>query len=140
MSMNNDLDCRVYIDTDRPLADLATLVAGMLSGTLSGPPFAPIVQTAEVEIEVRSNEDSDPTQAHEFPDGFLYFRRALEIYPKQGVQREARVNLVSRILQLLWSQGLPAVAACDYEAELPHQGGYKERTLPWAPPPPVPSR
>ena len=45
--------------------------------------------------------------------------------------RPTRRTLVERLLPLLWERGIPAVAACDYEDELPEKGGYKSRAVPW---------
>ena len=47
------------------------------------------------------------------------------------VNTPSRYALVDRLLNRLWSQGLPAVAACDYENELPRAGGYNNRSVPW---------
>ena len=52
----------------------------------------------------------------------LNFRLLIEAGPQA---------LVARLLQLLWENGIPAVAAADYEDELPEGGGGKSRAVPW---------
>ena len=80
---------------------------------------------------MRVNDEADPLRAQDFPDGFLFFHYALEVYPAPGVPREERVKLTAKLLQALWSRGFAAIAACDYEDELPSGGGYKSRPYPW---------
>ena len=73
-------------------------------------------------LHVDRSHDRDPIRAREFPDGFLYFSSLIEAGPQE---------LVARLLPALWKRGIPAVASCDYEDELPERGGYKSRAVPW---------
>jgi hypothetical protein len=75
-----------------------------------------------VRFVVERADERDPVRAREWPDGFLYFPHHVEAGPKRAVER---------LLPLLWDRGIPAVAACDYEHELPENGGYKSRSIPW---------
>jgi hypothetical protein len=86
------------------------------------------------EIDVRLNEESDSRRVVEFPDGFLFFRYALEVYPSPAVAHEERVAFTANMLRALWSSGSAAVAVSDYEPELPHRGGYKSPSVPWPSP------
>ena len=73
-------------------------------------------------LDAERNDDYEAARAREFPDGFLHFRFRIEV--------DSRA-VTERLLPLLWERGLPAVAACDYEDELPEKGGYKSRAIPW---------
>lgn len=44
--------------------------------------------------------------------------------PEGEVHRNEYVNNVSGLLESLWKEGWKAVAACDFESELPRNGGY----------------
>jgi hypothetical protein len=127
----NHLDCKIYVESDLDQDALAKLLAGSLSGTVAGTPVSRTVQTPLGDIDIRKNATSDKLRARQFPDGFLAFRYALELYPAPEAPREDRISLVARLLHRLWSQNLPAVAACDYEDQLPHRGGYNDRSVPW---------
>jgi hypothetical protein len=128
----NELDCTVYIEAKQTPDELATLVCHALSAQrVSNLPGSRTIHAPEGEVEVRKNRDADKARAREFPDGFLYFTYALELYFSPTTPREARVHFVSRILDQLWSRGFPAVAACDYEEDLPSGGGYKNTPAPW---------
>lgn len=130
MDDRNQLDCKIFVETACSLDDLASCVARAVGGSVGGLPFARLVRFAEGEIEVRANVDADGTRATEFPDGFLYFRTILEFYPSATAERAQCVDVVRKVLRGLWSERIPSVAACDYEAELP-TSGYGNTSLPW---------
>jgi hypothetical protein len=99
--------------------DLISLIAHVLTGS-----------SAHCEMEVLKNDEYDSKRSHLFPDGFLYFRYIIDLYmPDESVKAQAK--LVSQLLKYLWDSGFPAVAACAFEAQLPHHGGYKSRRIPW---------
>ena len=131
MAANEKLDCTIYVDTEMSIGDLAKLLADFQGGDWSGLTLSKTVKVPGCEIEVRKNPDNDPNGRADFPDGFLFFPYVLEFYPDPGIGREDNVSRVGKILSLLWSKGWPALAACDYEDELPCGGGYKNRSVPW---------
>jgi hypothetical protein len=100
------IDCDVYAETTRDRDELADWLEREL-GT---------------RFYIDRRDERDPVLAREFPSGFLYFSYVIEAGPQP---------LVARLLRLLWDAGIPAVAACDYEHELPEAGGYKSRAIPW---------
>jgi hypothetical protein len=100
------IDCDVHAHTERDREELADWLEREL-GT---------------RLYIDRNDEHDEARAREFPDGFLYFCYTIEAGPQP---------LVARLLRLLWDAGIPAVAACDYEDELPEAGGYKSRGIPW---------
>jgi hypothetical protein len=69
------------------------------------------------------SHDRDPIAAREFPSGFLRFRYQIEVADGRDV--------APRLLRCLWDNGIPAVASCDFEDEMPENGGYKSRNVPW---------
>jgi hypothetical protein len=85
------------------------------------------------EILITKNLGFDSIKCQQFPDGFLYFKQIIEIFPDdlKTVSLDNQIALVSRILQYLWSEGVPAVASCDYEDKLPNNGGYGSTVIPW---------
>jgi hypothetical protein len=56
------------------------------------------------------------------PDDFVNFRYYLEVENEKGGLAD-HIETVSKLLEGLWAQGIPAVAACDYEESLPESGG-----------------
>jgi hypothetical protein len=126
------LDCRIYVQAKQTFDDLVALLMPTWPGSaILQRPASRSAETRYGDVEIRRNEDADELQAHKFPDGFLYFNYCLELYPKPAIPQKERVHFVANILNRLWSQGLPAVAACDYENELPHGGGNQDSSLPW---------
>jgi hypothetical protein len=128
MSAPNDLDCRIYVEGQQ---DALVALLLRLCVEASWDPRARTVRTKHGDIEVRKNDETDPSRALAFPDGFLYFRCVLEFYPNPHVPHEDRVRFLSSLLSEIWGEKLPAAAACDYENELPHRGGFKDKALPW---------
>jgi hypothetical protein len=126
-----DLACKIYLEPEQAPEEVAALLAELLTGTVSNGPGSWIVHTRSGELDVRKNKDADNHLAQEYPDGFLHFRYAIEFYPFSTAQEANRAPFTAAILESLWARGVPAVAACDYEGELPNRGGYKNRSLPW---------
>lgn len=127
----NELDCKIHVEAPWTPEAIAGLLSRTLGGQISVSPSAQVVLLPSAEIEIRENEDADRRRAADFPDGFLYFRYIFEVYPVPASGHEDRVSLAARLLELCWSQGWPAVAACNYESELARRGGYTSPTVPW---------
>lgn len=118
------LYCKVFVDADdisqaelhsRLIRCLGDRVKRVGQRSIEGSLFA---------IDVMRNEDFEAIRRKE-PDGFVYFRYYLDVDAVPGQQQSAQIALVARILECLWTQGYAAVAAADFEDELPHRGGYK---------------
>ena len=127
MDYSEDLDCRIYVDANCTLNELVSIIANSLSGLAD----MRTVQTPHSEIDVVDNDKFDEKRRRDFPGGFNYFRYSVEIYPLVGLPHIDRVALVADLLKYFWSQNWPAVAVCDYEQELPNNGGYKSPSTPW---------
>ncbi|MFD4906432.1 hypothetical protein [Kitasatospora purpeofusca] len=73
---------------------------------------------AEAVVEVRRNEDAVAGAAD-----FLFWPVTVEVDFPPGSAPGGAVALVTRMLLALHGAGRPAVAACDFEDELPWRGG-----------------
>ncbi len=127
----NKLDCKIYVETEQKPAELASRLANVVNGTIEQAPGAVTIRALVGEVELLRNDDAERRRAPAFPDGFLYFSHVIELYAFPETPLEKRVSLVASLLGVLWSNGLPAVASCDYEGQLPKQGGYKDSSVPW---------
>ncbi|MEU0872516.1 hypothetical protein [Nocardia brasiliensis] len=56
-------------------------------------------------------------------EDFLLWPTLVEVEARDPVVPTTMREIVSRILTALWDEGVPAVAACDFEDELPWRGG-----------------
>ncbi|AZM77876.1 hypothetical protein D1J63_25320 [Streptomyces sp. KPB2] len=56
-------------------------------------------------------------------DDFIGWPSVLEFEPIEGASLGEVAQTISEVLRSLWSAGFRAVAACDYEDLLPHNGG-----------------
>ncbi len=66
----------------------------------------------------------------DFPaDGFLCYRHIIDVDPLGEISREDYVVAVGKLLEQLWAANFGAVAACDFEEELPRSGGAKDGRL-----------
>ena len=122
-----NLDCKIYVNTDMSHSELVQSIAQFLSGTVK----LSTIYLPRVEIDVAKNDDYDEVICKKFPDGFLYFRYFVELYAFPEQQMQNQIELVSKILTYFWSENIPAVAASDYENDLPNNGGYKSSLIPW---------
>ena len=117
-------DCQIFVDADVAETELIGIIMRLLLATPGdGPP--------RCEAEVVRNPDYDPARRRRFPDGFIYFRYFIDLYSDDDLSLAGRAALVTAVLERLWDDGFPAVAACGYESRLPHGGGYKSRAVPW---------
>ncbi len=122
-----DFKCRIYIDADedinsliKNLADVFRLV-DVNSNSLS-------VRNGDILITQNKNFNSMNRKSPE--DGFLFYRYIAEIEPNRVLGRENAVDFVSEVLKNIWQKGIPAIADCDYESDLPNKGGYKSLNIP----------
>ena len=111
-------DCKIFVDADVTETELMGMIGQLLT---DGP-------DTRAEMEFFVNEDFDEKRRKLFPDGFIYFRYFVDLYMSTP---EDKVPVVATILRQLWYWGFPAVAACNYEDQLPEHGGYKSRAVPW---------
>ncbi len=112
---NDDLWCKIYVDTDISRDELVGVVAQITGGLLDGI----TVSTGLTDVHISVNDAFDETRRRQRPSGFLYFRYYMDVEAFPDQPRAAQIALVSRLLQHFWAQGWSAVAACDYEDELP---------------------
>ncbi|MFF3969465.1 hypothetical protein ACFYZ6_06545 [Streptomyces rubiginosohelvolus] len=75
----------------------------------------------EMEIEVRRNPDAQSGGVE--ADEFVRWPVQIETEPVTPHGETTAVETVSRILESLWGARAQAVAACDFEDELPWKGG-----------------
>lgn len=112
------LYCTIFVDSALPPAETRALVAHAASGHLD----VTGVVSPELEVTIKGNGYADgpsPATGAEF----LTYRYYAEVEPTPQASREVYVAAIGRLLQDLWVRGIPAVAACDFEDELPEHGG-----------------
>jgi hypothetical protein len=115
MDATENLYCKVFVDGDMPRHDLVALVAECLSGSIQGR----TVVASAMEVDINDNDDFVPRWRRTPPDDFVYFRFFLDVEPGQSALRAPYVAQVGTLLKCLRGRGLKAVAACDFEQELP---------------------
>ncbi len=121
------LDAWVFVDSLNGQSDLVEVVAEVLDGDTD----MNTARAARTEVLFANNGDADADRAAEWPDGFLYFPSVLEVYAAAHAPRYERAGVTARLLSALWSRGMAAVAACEYEDLLPAAAGLGDRSLPW---------
>ena len=85
------------------------------------------VKSAHLDIAVDDNDEFDSEKANQGNDRWLYFRYTLEIDPIESVAPEDYIVAVGNLLKSLWSSQMDAVAACDFEDQLPQN----KRRMKW---------
>lgn len=121
-----DLFCEIFVKTDLAIDALQQLIAGLLDAAVERHGFATTIVGLGYVLDVHRNErvlapaDPQPQQTHDFVEWPYY----LEIDATAEQTRQAQIAMIARLLIGLWEAGLGAVAACDFEEELPQRGGY----------------
>ncbi|MDA4895503.1 hypothetical protein PFZ55_52495 [Streptomyces sp. MS2A] len=117
-------DASIYVDAEAALRvvgrlrDLLGLVEDDGAELVVGP----------VRVEGEPNGYATGQRAHPFD--FLQWPTVLECEAPAGAPAEEVVQAVTAVLEALWRGGFKAVAACDFEDELPAHGGIDKYPLP----------
>jgi hypothetical protein len=114
-----DFDCTIFVDGASSKAELF----GWLAEAIVGQASERRVVAPGVGILARHNDEDNVRDKSDPHDGFLFFSHIVEVHFDSSITRDRRVREVSKMLEYLWSHNVPAVAACDYEDELPRAGG-----------------
>ncbi|NEC68057.1 hypothetical protein [Streptomyces sp. SID9727] len=80
-----------------------------------------MLTVGDVDVEVRRNPDARNGEAPS--NDFVRWPVQIEVEPVSQGGEASMVETVSRILEALWGARGQAVAACDFEGELPWSGG-----------------
>jgi hypothetical protein len=114
-----NLFCKIYI-----LASLSKqALFEMLIELTEGHPVGGAIEMPWGIIDLLKNDEVDLTKISG-SDGFLFFPYFLDIEVAPDVDREIYIKEIGSILVALWDKKVGAVAACDFETELPRKGGF----------------
>lgn len=110
-----DLYCKLFVDTTVRRPELVKLIASHLDGDIQGH----FVSATNLEIGAKENDDYDPNLCDDPENGFLFYPIYLEIDPTDNAGMSNYINDVAKLINILRTQGFKAVAACDFEDQLP---------------------
>jgi hypothetical protein len=121
---NMDLFCRINVQTQMPFLEFAAFIARCAGGSS----HMNAIRAKTLDISVFENDDFDAELSRTGADRWLYFRYTLEADPSDGVLPKDYVAAIGALLNSLWSSRMDAIAACDFEEQLPQD----VRRLQWA--------
>lgn len=110
-----DLYCTIFVSTDMNRSLLSDLIASLLEGEKAGL----LINTGSMALEVIDNEDADSSKQQDPERGFLYYPFCLDIEPAEPIVESDYIRDIGKLLTALRSHGCKAVAACDFEDQLP---------------------
>lgn len=113
-----ELYCRVFVNTDCTAEALSRVVREVLGGDGHGER----IRIGLSAVDIQANGACDAERWSEPQTGFLYYPYYLDVIAFYGQTRPAHIGLTARLLRELWARGLAAVASCEYEQALPHDG------------------
>lgn len=123
-----DLFCRVNVQTEMAHSDFVSFIAQRVGGGSR----MNSIKSDKLDISVDDNDVFDAEKSRTGKDRWLFFRYTLEIDPVAGIAPETYVAAIGELLKSLWSAGMDAVAASEFEEKLPRN----VRRLKWAKTPP----
>lgn len=88
------------------------------------------IQYKNFEFHISYNDEYDESKSLEFPDGFLYFKYLLDVEYDDD-NENLFIEMLNKLLKILWNENIPSVASSDYEKSLIEEGGYKSKKIPW---------
>ncbi len=116
MGIYDSLYCKIFIDSECDMDFLINKINELVSGQKK---LFRTIDTEFGELDVNKNEDFDSEKRCIKPNGFLYSRYYLDVEPNEQIEQEDYIANISKLLQDLWKSDFEAVAACDFEEELP---------------------
>lgn len=114
-----NLHCKVFVGCDLEAESVLEMIAGISSASVD----QLTVATDWGEVDVVENDEFDAVRRKD-RGGFVFYKLCLDIEPATSTARTRYVEGVALLLELLWDSGYRAVAACDFEEDLPRKGGY----------------
>ena len=87
--MNNDLYCKIYLDTALEIEELYLLINEWLAGELE-----PIrtIKTAWCEIDLRRNSEFDLKRLEKNPEDFIFWKYYLDVEPMDADENELTID------------------------------------------------
>ncbi|MFB7592220.1 hypothetical protein [Streptomyces sp. NPDC056169] len=116
-------DCTIYVDASDGSTVLARLRRVLGPGDEGG-----VLVVGPVRVTGDDNGYVTGDKAHPFD--FLQWPTVLECEAPAEARPGAVVDAVALVLEALWEMGFTALAACDFEDELPASGGRDRYPLP----------
>ena len=116
MSESPDLYCKVFTngaDANSLKKSLSLLFQGFFEMNN--------MELDHLIIEVRNNPDGKEISRGD--GNFLHWPMLVELDAEGISDEQTLIEECSRLLHHLWSSGIDAVAACDFEESLPQNGG-----------------
>jgi hypothetical protein len=104
--------CKIFVRAAK-----VPVVTERLAELLGAQPQRRTFALADAIVDVLKNPDAG------LADDFIGWPTIVEVEAEPEASDGSIVALTSRIIESLWDSGWAAVAACDYEAELPWKGG-----------------
>ena len=110
-----DLFCRVNVHSEMPHGEFVSFLARSVGGVNR----MNSITTNLLDISVDDNDGFDAAKSSTGQNRWLYFRYTLEIDPIANVAPGDYLAAIGTLVKLLWSSGMDAVAACEFEEQLP---------------------
>lgn len=111
--------CRILVKGIK-VDEAQPLLSSLFGGTFE----RHTMTVGDIDVEVRRNPDAGREGAAS--EDFVLWPVQVEIEPLAPAGETGMVETVTRILAVLWEAKAEAVAACDFEDELPRGGGIQK--------------
>lgn len=115
-----DRSCELFVDFEGSEEMLVALLSSLVDGSVAGSDVSG--PWCEMSIDRNMWFEAHATTADNTE--FLKFRYDVELDINDRIDRPTAVEKLGRLLKSMWSLGVPAVVACDFEDDLPRKGGY----------------
>lgn len=111
--MEQDLYCKIYIDSSASKIELLDKISKLVQGKIS----LRSIESETMNIDVMENDEYDKDKASQ-RDGFVYYPYYLEIDAVEGVEASDYIEAIKNLLMQLRSFNAHATASCDFEDQL----------------------
>ena len=112
--VNNNLYCKIYLDTRLEIEELYLLINELLAGELE-----PIrtIKTAWCEMDLRRNSEFDLKRLEKNSEDFIFWKYYLDVEPMDTDEKEY-IKGISDLIIKLKGKEVKAVPSCGFEEAL----------------------
>lgn len=122
LSIDSELNCKIFIDTNLEKKEIIDFTLEIINGVLNERLSFTMIESKYLDIEIVENEDFAIELRNDKENGFLYSKYYMEVEPIEGIDEESYISYISKLFLNFKRIECNIVIACNFEKQLPNNG------------------